>query len=363
MRKTVLFISLLFAMSTMAQMIQTTVSGTVSDASIQVVNIAPMYGDGNRIAQSPVRDNSFTCHLDRPGNELLRVDVGANYFLPFINDGTPIVLNIGGSAEQGSNITLVSASEQNKALAALDREFDALDLTYNAAYYGLLEGITEENRSERISQLSAVYDSIQAKKIERLREYKNTMIPVVYLPSLITSADYNTLGEFMAPGTAYYAHPMMQDLRTVYEAMGKRQVGRQFTDLSLSDEYGRSHQLSEWCGRGNFVFVDFWASWCAPCREEMPNVVEAYKRYHGKKNFEIVGISLDNKDSAWKNAIKQLGMTWPQLSDLGGWKSEAAKAYGVMSIPSNVLLNPEGKIIATDLRGEELQQVLADLFE
>ena len=67
--------------------------------------------------------------------------------------------------------------------------------------------------------------------------------------------------------------------------------------------------------------------------------------------------------SAWKNAIKQLGMTWPQLSDLGGWKSEAAKAYGVMSIPSNVLLNPEGKIIATDLRGEELQQVLADLFE
>lgn len=362
MRKTVLFFTLLLAMCATAQTVETNISGSVG-GTIQEVSIAPLYGDDNPFAKAVVRDHKFTCHLDRPKNELLKMFADKGYFLPFINDGTPITVTVNEENGQVSGITMVSGSEQNMSLAALDSEFDELDMAYNSAYNTLLDGLTEENRNQRVMQLSNIYDSVQVKKIERLRAYKNTMIPLVYLPNLITAVDYELLGEFMAPETSYFSHPMMVDLRRVYDAIGKRQVGRQYTDVALADQYGRKHQLSEWCGKGNFVFIDFWASWCAPCREEMPNVVTAYSRYHGKKNFEIIGISLDNKESAWKNGIKQLGMTWPQLSDLGGWKSEAAKAYGIMSIPSNVLLNPEGKIIATDLRGEELQQVLADLFE
>lgn len=134
-------------------------------------------------------------------------------------------------------------------------------------------------------------------------------------------------------------------------------AGRPAPDFSQNDVNGNPVKLSSF--RGKYVLIDFWASWCAPCRAENPNVVKVYAKYHDK-NFEILGVSLDgeNGKDAWEAAIKKDGLTWPQVSDLKGWKNEAAKIYTVTAIPQNFLVDPDGKIIATNLRGDDLEKAL-----
>lgn len=107
--------------------------------------------------------------------------------------------------------------------------------------------------------------------------------------------------------------------------------------------------------------LEFWASWCAPCRKELPVVVESLVKYQ-RKGFGVIGISLDTDEKAWKTAVSNLGMDWTQLSDLKGWKSDAAAVYGVSAIPSNVLLDGEGTIVAADLRGDELLLRLKEIY-
>ena len=136
-----------------------------------------------------------------------------------------------------------------------------------------------------------------------------------------------------------------------------------YTDFKLKDVSGKEHSFKEYVKKGkkNYVLIDFWASWCGPCCREMPNIKEAYDKYH-KKGFQIVGVSLDFKADAWKRAIEKYEMTWPQLSDLQGWKSTAASKYDVNSIPYTVLVDGDGKIVATGLRGAALQKKLKQIY-
>lgn len=137
-------------------------------------------------------------------------------------------------------------------------------------------------------------------------------------------------------------------------------VGKKAPNFSQTDTLGNSVSLESF--KGKYVLVDFWASWCGPCRQENPNLVRTYEKFKSR-NFEILGVSLDNNKDKWLQAIKDDQLNWPHVSDLKYWKNEVAVQYGVQSIPANFLLDKEGNIIAKGLRGAALEQALGQLLK
>lgn len=216
--------------------------------------------------------------------------------------------------------------------AGFDQEFAALDVQNKNA---VKEYISKHPSSAGAAAI--IYD--------RFIAYPNFPVATELFASLTKDAQQSVIGSSITKAIAIDA---------------KTAKGKLAPAFSMADKDGKIVHLSDF--KGKYVLIDFWASWCGPCRKENPNVVAAYKKYHDK-GFEIIGISLDSNKEAWLKAVDKDGLTWTHVSDLKGWQCATATTYGVKAVPASFLIDPNGKVVGKDLRGEELNKTLADLFK
>ena len=278
----------------------------------------------------------------------------------FFNDGTPIIVNLNDSTVKGSPL--------NERLAKLNIEIDKPQARFNAMVANLTDAEIKAREDELMGEMNKMFEEMQAFAVNVFKEERNSLIPVAFSGFYFLENGAEAYDELVKEKVVFANHPYLKKMRDEVEEMrGPADspkndfIGQQYTDLEMADPDGKMHKISELVGEGKYVLVDFWASWCGPCRAEMPNVLDAYNKFHDK-GFEVIGVSFDQKKAAWVKAIGQLQMPWLQISDLKGWKCAAAPIYKIDAIPDNILIDPQGKIIDRGLRGKSLHRKLENLL-
>lgn len=251
--------------------------------------------------------------------------------------------------------------EVTNKLEAINKKLRNIGEEYQkAAANGTLTPEMEEKSSKEMQENSKEMTNIL---YEYTKENIQNPIGEFFFLTVVSGLEEEQQKELLAMTTNEFRQKdNVKQLEEHFKLMENSAIGKMFIDVKGLTPAGKEVSLSDYAGKGKIVLIDFWASWCGPCVREMPTVVEAYKKYKNK-GFEVVGISLDEDKAAWEKAIKNLGITWPQMSDLKGWGSELSAPYGVRGIPYTILLDKDGKIIEKNLRGHELLSKLDELLK
>ena len=294
--------------------------------------------------------------------------------VPVINDAENITINV--DLGKRDNFYEVSGSDASKQLQDLISTVGKKNYQIEKSFAGL-------DSLKRVSAPDSVLiaaTETKNKELEDLNHYlknfiSNTNNPTLGVIALGWSSRSFSKTDFEASLLDLYKkypdHPVVSSMKKNYELqkaqqaeMEKKQednswTGKPAPDFSLPDVNGKDISLASF--KGKYVLVDFWASWCGPCRQENPNVVKAYNEFKDK-NFTILGVSLDKDKDAWQQAIQHDQLTWTQISDLKYWNSKAVDVFKFEGIPFNILIDPQGKIIAQELRGDALEARLKEVL-
>jgi peroxiredoxin len=289
--------------------------------------------DGHFIISGSVYEPSFAYLVMKYGNETDRQPRPGNITQLFVENGEIIV---------HTRDSLRSSTIQ---AGPLQRE---------------LETLTEHLKILKPEQAAEKIEAIES----FVKEHPDSYVSLYALQNFSTDGSFVIEADLVAPFFRILT-PRIQDTRAG-RALDKDILTAQHTaigavapEFSQQDTLDRKVSLGSF--RGKYVLIDFWASWCKPCRAENPAIVKAYQEYN-EKNFTIVGVSLDNSRIAWLKAIRKDGLAWTQVSDLKFWKNKVALLYGVKTVPQNFLLGPDGKIIAKNVRGAELSRKLEEIL-
>lgn len=347
-----------------------TVEGTVKNTEAKKVYLEENPSDGSNptVVDSSIIDKigGFTLHAASAQENLfsLRTDQSQFPFAVIVNDSKKITVN----ADLGN-------SDVSYTVKGSDASENLLDFNNKIRQQGQLMYSLAMQADSLAKQRSSVKDSA-AKQLDSLRNVKTSE----YESAVQNMKDYTTdfLNKTNSPVLIVYAYGIFQNISQQFGLHGftssetadivnkaatkfpqstaladwkKKLRPSKAPDFALPDTSGKKVALSSF--KGKYVLLDFWASWCQPCREENPNVVAAYNQFKNK-NFTILSVSLDQDKDAWLKAIHDDGLTWNHVSDLKHWDSEAANLYNVTGIPYNFLIDPNGNIIAEDLRGKDL---------
>ncbi len=307
---------------------------------------------------------TFTGAAATPGIYQLKID-DANQLLLLLDNKTHVQLT--GNAQSLGTTYTVKGSKDAEVLRQLTQtlqgaktKMEAIGQRYNAA--------GQAGKTEEMKSIEQEYFAVQGKTSAQLKSLIRRNATTV-VGGFAVGAFLNPEEEFQfvdsVAAIQRKVHPnstFTKELTARLEPLRTTAAGAQAPEISLPTPEGKTLALSSL--RGKYVLIDFWASWCGPCRQENPNVVRAYNQFKNKgKGFTIYSVSLDQDKGKWEKAIAADGLTWHHVSDLAGWNSVAGAAYGVKAIPQSFLLDPQGKIIAKNLRGEALAAKLAEVLK
>lgn len=273
--------------------------------------------------------------------------------IPFFIEPGNITLTLSGEPEKNKVYGTDTNNKWQQMNDSTTRIGKQINLIATYIYNNKLEGAEQAAEMAKIDKLQKQYNQYVTELAEKNIDNEFGYFLVTFnTPDTFTPTRHLTLLKKLPEDKRNTAKVIA--LEEQLKNLMKLEVGNTVETFTINDINGKSIDLLTEVAKHKMTILDFWASWCGPCRQEMPNVVSIYAN-NKDKGLGIIGISLDNKEDAWKQAVKTLGMTWTQVSDLKGWKSDAAAQFGVRAIPQTFILDNKGKILAKGLRGEELK--------
>lgn len=341
--------------SAKAQQAKARVTGHITGLEDGVIHFN-YTADGEHQSDSVVtKDGRFVWEADIAEPQKMYIMFPNRYFDFFVEPGD---MEITGSADALHALKVSGSALQDEA-DAFERSLKDLTDREQPLYQQYGKGTDAEQRA-----LEETLQAIRAEKRARGAEYIRNHPASRFSLSLVQDRaamgayeDIKPLYELLSPSMRASAGGKQLEERL--EVLKRSAIGEQMLNFTQNDMEGKPVHFADF--KGKYVLVDFWASWCGPCRAENPNVLKEYNKYKDK-GFTVVGVSLDEHADRWKKAVEEDGMPWTQVSDLKGWENEVSTYYGIRGIPSTLLVDPQGKIIAKDLRGELLAKKLEELF-